>query len=110
MNVCPVSLFEITCLPGQRLPDHYLELHNGVYEDYQRLPSVMETEGFERTITGDNGTIYYLPTAEYYRVTNLPLNQVLESAKRAAGTTRKNYAAITTQSNGIMWFGLQQAM
>ena len=84
-----------------------VELHNATYQDYENLHSAMETEGFERTITSDQGTTYHLPTAEYYRSTTLTRSQVLDSAKRAADKTKKHYAAVVTESNGVTWHGLE---
>lgn len=69
----------------------------------------MEAEGFERTITSHDGTQYHLPTAEYYLSGQYTQQQVLESAKRAASKTRKSYAAVVTESNGVTWTGLSKA-
>jgi hypothetical protein len=85
-----------------------IELHDAMYRDYEVLHSAMAAEGFSRTIVGDNGIVYQLPTAEYYRSTQLSLEQVLDSAKRAASKTGKNYGAISTVANGSMWIGLPQ--
>jgi len=66
----------------------------------------MEAEGFERTITSDDGKTYHLPTAEYYRNTSLERSQVLDSGKRAAGKTQKSYAIIVAEVLGMSWNGL----
>jgi hypothetical protein len=86
-----------------------VELHDATYNDYEVLHSAMAAEGFSRTITGDNGIVYHLPTAEYYRSTQLSLEQVLESARRATSRTGKHYGAIATVANGSMWVGLATA-
>jgi hypothetical protein len=85
-----------------------VELHAADDDDYQTLHSAMETEGFRRTITSDDGVIYHLPTAEYYCETTLTRPDVLAAAKRAATKTRKNFGAIVTESNGITWSGLDK--
>ena len=85
-----------------------VELHSADGDDYETLHSAMETEGFERTITSDNGVAYHLPTAEYYRETTLTRQEVLDAAKRAATKTRKNFGAIVTEANGITWSGLDK--
>jgi hypothetical protein len=85
-----------------------VELHNASYSDYESLHTAMETEGFERTITSNDGVLYNLPTAEYYRSANLTKGQILESAKRAATTTRKAFAVVVTESNGVTWEGLSK--
>ncbi len=43
-----------------------VELHNArSYDDYARLHAQMEGRGFTRTIQGDDGVRYQLPSAEY---------------------------------------------
>jgi hypothetical protein len=83
-----------------------VELHHADEDDYEALHSAMETEGFERIITSDQGIKYHLPTAEYYRTANLTRQQVLDSAMRAAATTGKSHAAVVTESLGVIWNGL----
>jgi hypothetical protein len=84
-----------------------VELHHASDDDYEVLHSAMKTEGFSRTITfGD--VSYHLPTAEYNRSGELTTDQVLESAKRAAATTGRNYAVLVTESNSRKIFGLEQ--
>jgi hypothetical protein len=85
-----------------------VELHKALEPDYEVLHSAMETEGFKRTITSNDSVSYNLPTAEYYRNANLTKGQILESAKRAATTTRKAFAVVVTESNGVTWEGLSQ--
>jgi hypothetical protein len=48
-----------------------VELHQVRRTDYDQLHLEMEQEGFERTISSDDGTDYHLPTAEY----NNPLSR-----------------------------------
>lgn len=43
-----------------------VELHGANAETYQRLHEAMQAIGFNRTITGDNGGRYLLPTGEYH--------------------------------------------
>jgi hypothetical protein len=57
-----------------------VELHSADEDDYETLHAAMEKEGFNRTITSDDGVTYHLPTAEYYRSTHLTRTQVLERA------------------------------
>jgi hypothetical protein len=85
-----------------------VELHNADYDDYETLHSAMEAEGFERTITSDDGVTYHLPTAEYYREADLTRQEVLDSAKRAAAKTQRKFGAIVVESNGITWNGLDK--
>jgi hypothetical protein len=43
-----------------------IELHGAKGEDYSKLHSAMGHHGFLRTITGKDGVVYLLPTAEIY--------------------------------------------
>jgi hypothetical protein len=86
-----------------------VELHNASYTDYETLHAAMEKEGFERTITSSQGAKYHLPTAEYYRITNLSINDVLQSAERAANVVRKNYSVVVSETVRVTWNGLNQA-
>jgi len=83
-----------------------VELHSASEPDYQILHAAMETRGFSRYITSDDGITYHLPTAEYNREGNFTRQQVLDSAKIAASTTGKKYAILVTESAGRTWVGL----
>ncbi len=84
-----------------------VELHDAKSsEDYNELHIAMGKEGFSRTITSSNGTVYDLPTAEYYLTGDYTLASVLEKAKKAADTIRKKYSAITSLTTGSTWHGL----
>ncbi len=87
-----------------------VELHNAVWpDDYNKLHAAMQKENFTNTITGSNGTVYELPTAEYYKEGNYSLNDVLESAKKAANTVGKTYGAISSETTSSSWVGLKIA-
>jgi hypothetical protein len=83
-----------------------IELHQAASGDYTTLHSAMEKEGFERTITSDQGVTYHLLEAMYYRDTSLTRQQVLESAKSAAASTKKNFSAFVSETKGNTWSGL----
>jgi len=83
-----------------------VELHDANEKDYETLHAAMEAEGFSRTIMSTENVVYHLPTAEYYRTAQLTRSQVLDSAKCAAGKTKKTYAVVVTESNGVAWRGL----
>ena len=85
-----------------------VELHAANESDYQTLHSAMEAEGFSRVITSDDNITYHLPNAEYNRTATLTRSQVLESAKRAAGKTKKAYSILVTESTARTWVGLEQ--
>jgi hypothetical protein len=86
-----------------------VELHNADEEDYETLHAAMEQEGFSRFITSDDGITYLLPTAEYDRDTTLNREQVIESAKRAARSTGRNFEVIVTEAIARIWHGLPRA-
>jgi hypothetical protein len=84
-----------------------IELHDADGEDYERLHTEMEKEGFSRLIKADDGTWYHLPWAEYNRETDLELAAVMASAESAAGLTGCTYEALVTKSDGRRWSGLR---
>ena len=55
-------------LKGLAMPSFVtrVELHGASAEDYARLHGAMTAANFHRTITGDDGVQYQLPTAEYF--------------------------------------------
>ncbi|MES2409537.1 MAG: type V toxin-antitoxin system endoribonuclease antitoxin GhoS [Patescibacteria group bacterium] len=66
-----------------------IELHNAIYAtDYNTLHTAMKNCGFIRTIIGNNGRSYNLPTAEYM-TTAMSKDDVYNAAKSAANTTGK---------------------
>lgn len=85
-----------------------VELHGATYTDYQTLHAAMDLEGFHRTIQGDDGFWYHLPTAEYVVSANAMGAQVLASAQRAAGKTGKASSILVTQGQSWNWSGLQR--
>jgi hypothetical protein len=83
-----------------------VELHNARNEDYPVLHAAMEAEGFRRTITAGDGTVYHLPTAEYYWETPRTLKDVLAAAQRAAARTNRTFGVIVTEAQVSTWLGL----
>ena len=63
-----------------------VELHEAGPEDYERLHADMQQRGYLRDMTGEDGTIYQLPTGTYF-VTNtsamlhVALNAAVDAAK-----------------------------
>ncbi len=80
-----------------------VELHKSVETDYDTLHSAMTKQGFAKTITGESGTIYKLPTAEYLFDGDTTKEAVFEKANSAAKSTGKSYWIITVHSNGSMF-------
>lgn len=76
-------------------------------ETYDVLHQAMEDKGFSRTITGDNGTEYHLPPAEYFKSGNFTIEQVRTSASNAASNTGKKYSILVTQGRQA-WQNLEK--
>jgi hypothetical protein len=76
------------------------------WSDYDNLHAAMRKEHFTQTITSSDGIEYHLPHAEYNRETNLTLEQVLESAKKAAASVWTDFSVLVTESNGRKWHNL----
>jgi hypothetical protein len=86
-----------------------IELHKASYSNYEALHGYMETVGFSRTITADDGRKFQLPPAEYSYVGAEAKQQVLEAAKRAAAQTGLNFAVVVTAGESVIWEGLPLA-
>lgn len=68
-----------------------IELHNANSEDYTNLHTAMKKKGYKQTITGNNGTVYVLPTAEYYLEGAHSRETVFNAARDAASTIGKKF-------------------
>ncbi len=85
-----------------------VELHGADQDDYETLHEAMEGEGFARQILSDDGGLYHLPTAEYYREGNLSKQKVLDEAKSAVAKTKKKAGILVTEARGFLWSGLKR--
>ena len=83
-------------------------LYKADLEDYEELYEYMNSEGFDKTITSDDGVTFQLPDAEYNYQGNISRSDVLEKAKIAARKTQKNYSVLVTESNGRSWYNLNK--
>jgi hypothetical protein len=84
-----------------------VELHNANGDDYNVLHTAMESEGFSRFITSDQGTRYHMPWAEYDGASStLSRLQVLTAAQRADNRTGRTHGILVTESAGRTWDGL----
>jgi hypothetical protein len=74
-----------------------VELLDARDEDYENLHKFMAAEGFTRAIKfGD--VVYKLPPAEYSKIEDYTVDDVLQSAKRAAAKTGKRHRILVTKS------------
>jgi hypothetical protein len=86
-----------------------LELHSATYEDYETLHEAMRRRGFLRTIVGNNGNKYQLPTGTYVvEKTTATLEQAYSAAQVAATETGKSSWIIVVDWT-VARFSLQQA-
>lgn len=85
-----------------------VELHKGASEDYDKLHSAMQKAGFHVRVT-DKGKTFHLPTAEYAVNSERSTSQILEAAKQAAITTRKEFCAVIVKCAEFEQFNLTQS-
>jgi hypothetical protein len=86
-----------------------VELHQADATDYQRLHEAMAAQNFLRTIRGDNGLRYHLPTAEYSSQGELDAGSVLNLATQAVQSIGKTASIITVNWTHAKWSGLPLA-
>lgn len=80
-----------------------VELHSATSEDYDKLHAQMDARGFRRTITGDNGKNYHLPSATYYVSSSSTIAEIRDSARAAATAIGKGSWIVTTEGNSS-WY------
>jgi hypothetical protein len=85
-----------------------IELHNAKWpDDYESLHAAMEKAGFSTRVTHGGKTLH-LPTAEYVINSDQTTAQLLEKAKGAAATTKRNFCAIIVKSVEFDQYNLTQ--
>ncbi len=77
--------------------------NNPSLEDYTFLHTAMESGGFSKTITSDEGIKFYLPSAEYDISGNFTRDEVLTKAKQVLTVIAKEGYVLVTESNGRTW-------
>ncbi len=83
-----------------------IELHAANYQDYESLHRAMAARGFARTIRGDDGATYTLPTAEYVISTPQSGDHVHAQADAAASSTGRTRAVLVAEHSRAWWSGL----
>jgi hypothetical protein len=86
-----------------------VELHHADDDDYETLHTEMANRSFSRKVTSSDGTVYHLPTAEYYDNGSRNCDQVLAAAKAAANATGKTSGVIVADATQLKWNGLATA-
>ncbi len=84
-----------------------VELHKATYQDYEQLHANMAGRGYARTIVGDDGKTYQLPTGTYVaRNATASLQVALDAAEEAATETGKAWSIIVADWSAARWNGL----
>jgi len=84
-----------------------VELHSATWDDYDALHASMQQRGYARTIQGDNGNTYHLPTGTYVATNaSATLEVALNAAVEAAKETGKSSSTIVTDWTSASWNGL----
>jgi hypothetical protein len=84
-----------------------IELHSASYDDYEALHAEAQRRGLVRTIKGDDGKTYQLPTGTYVSSNNFPsVAATLQAAVAAATSTRKAFSVIVADWNSANWQAL----
>jgi hypothetical protein len=87
-----------------------VELHLAEPDDYEQLDAHMQRRGYLRTMGGEDGAAYRLPTGTYYVAGSSAMLEVaLHAAVDAANETGKQAAVIVTDWRSARWSGLPSA-
>jgi hypothetical protein len=84
-----------------------VELHSASYTDYENLHVYMQQYGYARTVRGDDGKTYQLPTGTYVSASAMSsVAAALQGAVAAANATGKTSSVIVADWNSARWQGL----
>ena len=84
-----------------------IELREATGEDYERLDAAMQRRGYLRTMPGEDGASYQLPTGTYYVTgSSATLEVALRAAVDAAEEAGKQAAVMVTDWRSARWSGL----
>lgn len=84
-----------------------VELHSAGYTDYENLHAYMQQRGFARSIRGDDGKSYLLPTGTYISAPSHSSGDIaLQAAVAAANATGKTSSVIIAEWTSAKWQGM----
>lgn len=84
------------------------ELHKAKYPtDYEALHTAMKKQGFLKEIEGSDNKMYELPTAEYYKISDSTLAEVLTMAKNTIKDVWEDYSVICSIVTQSTWHNLK---
>jgi len=84
-----------------------IELLEASADDQAALAKALRREGFEHTVPGNDGTRYRLPPGEYNYDAKATPNDAMDAAKRAAGSTGREFRVLVTEVAGRAWHNLE---
>ncbi len=102
----------VECKRGSGMSNYMarVELYAAEENDYSQLDANMGRRGYLRTMTGEDGAIYKLPTGTYYVAESSAMLEVaLRAAVDAASETGKEAAVMVTDWRSARWSGLSNA-
>jgi hypothetical protein len=86
-----------------------IELQHAGPAEYERLDSGMRMRGYLRTMPGEDGAVYQLPTGTYFvEESSAMLEVALRAAVDAAEETGKQAAVLVTDWRAARWSGLEK--
>lgn len=86
-----------------------VELHRAhTRQEYDRFHQYMAAAKFRRTITGDDGIEYHLPTGLYYSFGDLTAEDVRHLASQAVAKIGHTAEIIVGATTSIAWQGLKK--
>jgi hypothetical protein len=84
-----------------------VELHDATPADYETLNDAMAAQGFQRSIVGDDGQSFVLPTGNFLGQTKGTAAEVMNIAGFAASMTNKGFSLLATEFERTSWRGLK---
>jgi len=86
-----------------------VELHDATWQNYVDLAKRLAEYGIVEVIKSGDGARYKLPPAEYNYAGDATRDQILETARRCAGSVVNSYGVLVTEAVARTWHGLLAA-
>lgn len=82
-----------------------VELHGAAHNEpvYTKLHLEMKNRGYLRTIASSDGTLYKLPSAEYYARNESDQKDGLKAGKESASAVGKTAWVLSSHTEGMTW-------
>jgi hypothetical protein len=87
---------------------HYIvrvELHDATSDDYKKLYKIMLDDGFGSAVKGDDGKLYYLPSAEYHFPSPELLSTEImrDSLRLMLAPLGRRYRLLVSRADQLAW-------